>query len=92
MFGAHPQAAADSSLLFVAAAALDAQLPEQWRLRSRLEAVESTRSVTKADLPHNDATPDIRVDPDSFAVHIDGELVEPQPVSEVPMAQRYFLF
>jgi urease subunit alpha len=40
----------------------------------------------------NDATPDVKVDPDSFAVRIDGELVEPAPVSELPMAQRYFLF
>ena len=40
----------------------------------------------------NDAMPDVRVDPDSFAVHIDGDLVEPAPVAELPMAQRYFLF
>jgi urease subunit alpha len=40
----------------------------------------------------NDATPEVKVDPDSFAVRIDGELVEPAPVSELPMAQRYFLF
>ena len=40
----------------------------------------------------NDATPAVRVDPDSFAVRIDGDLVEPAPVSELPMSQRYFLF
>ena len=54
--------------------------------------VSSTRSVTKADMVHNDAMPDVRVDPDSFAVHVDGSLVEPSPVAELPMAQRYFLF
>jgi urease subunit alpha len=48
--------------------------------------------VTKADMVLNDAMPDVRVDPDSFAVHVDGDLVEPSPVAELPMAQRYFLF
>jgi urease subunit alpha len=92
MFGAAPQTAADTSVFFVAGEAIDAELAQRWRLHRELEAVTNTRSVSKVDLLHNDATPDIRVDPDSFAVHIDGELVEPQPVSEVPMAQRYFLF
>jgi urease subunit alpha len=40
----------------------------------------------------NDALPDARVDPDSFAVHVNGELIEPMPATELPMAQRYFLF
>ncbi|MER7013974.1 urease subunit alpha [Saccharopolyspora sp. NPDC000359] len=91
-FGAQPRAAAASSVFFVAPVALDAQLPEQLQLSSRMVAVANTRDVGKADMRLNDATPDIRVDPDSFAVHIDGELVEPAPVAEVPMAQRYFLF
>lgn len=92
MFGAQPAVAVDSSVTFVAAAALATGLDEKWGLRSRLEAVDSTRSVSKTDMVHNDATPDIRVDSDSFAVHVDGELIEPQPVSELPMAQRYYLF
>jgi urease subunit alpha len=50
------------------------------------------RARTKADMVLNDVTPDVRVEPDSFAVHVDGELIEPQPVTELPMAQRYFLF
>ncbi|MBB5153781.1 urease subunit alpha [Saccharopolyspora phatthalungensis] len=91
-FGAQPRAAAASSVFFVAPVALDAQLPEQFQLSSGLVAVENTRATGKADMVHNDATPDIRVDPDNFAVDIDGERVEPHPVSEVPMAQRYFLF
>ncbi|MGX4687809.1 urease subunit alpha [Streptomyces sp. JNUCC 63] len=92
VFGSHVKAAAASSVHFVAPTALDAELPERLRLGRRVVGVTNTRSTTKADLPLNDATPDIRVDPDSFAVHIDGELVEPDPVSELPMAQRYFLF
>jgi len=50
------------------------------------------RSLTKDDLPENTARPDVRVDADTFAVTIDGELVEAAPATELPMAQRYFLF
>ncbi|WP_330271245.1 urease subunit alpha [Lentzea sp. NBC_00516] len=88
MFGATAGAA--SSVFFVAPEAIDAGIGE--RYARRVLPVESTRSVTKADMVLNDAMPDVQVDPDSFAVHIDGELVEPSPVAELPMAQRYFLF
>ena len=87
--GAAPRPAAASSAYFVAPEALDAELPP---LERRLVPVSSTRERTKLDMVHNSATPEVRVDADSFAVHIDGELVEPAPVSELPMAQRYFLF
>ncbi|CAL99981.1 urease subunit alpha [Saccharopolyspora erythraea NRRL 2338] len=92
MFGAQPRAAAASSMFFVAPDALEAGLPDRLGLSTELVSIDSTRGVTKHDLPHNSATPDIAVDPDSFAVRIDGDLVEQDPVSEVPMAQRYFLF
>ncbi|MEU3648996.1 urease subunit alpha [Lentzea sp. NPDC034063] len=88
MFGATAGAA--SSVFFVAPSAIEAGIGE--RYSRRVLPVESTRSVTKADMVLNDAMPDVQVDPDSFAVHIDGELVEPSPVAELPMAQRYFLF
>ncbi|KMS87939.1 urease subunit alpha [Streptomyces regensis] len=91
MYGASGAVAAESSLHFVAESA-DADLADRWRLRRTLVPVSSTRAVTKADMVLNDATPDIRVDPDSFAVRVDGDLVEPEPVGELPMAQRYFLF
>ncbi|GGM96642.1 urease subunit alpha [Lentzea pudingi] len=88
MFGATAGAA--SSVFFVAPEAVEAGIGE--RYARRVLPVASTRSVTKADMVHNDAMPDVRVDPDSFAVHVDGDLVEPSPVAELPMAQRYFLF
>ncbi|WP_435121383.1 urease subunit alpha [Amycolatopsis thermoflava] len=88
MFGAAPSVAAASSLYFVAPEALDAGLP----VTRPLVPVRNVRRVTKADMVLNDALPDIQVDADSFAVHVDGELIEPQPVAELPMAQRYFLF
>ncbi|WP_435069283.1 urease subunit alpha [Amycolatopsis thermoflava] len=88
MFGAAPSVAAASSLYFVAPEALDAGLP----VTRPLVPVRNVRRVTKADMVLNDALPDIQVDADSFAVHVDGELIEPQSVAELPMAQRYFLF
>lgn len=88
MFGATAGAA--SSVFFVAPEAIDAGIAD--RYARRVMAVTDTRSVTKTDMVLNDAMPDVRVDPDSFAVHVDGDLVEPSPVAELPMAQRYFLF
>ncbi|MEU0464018.1 urease subunit alpha [Amycolatopsis sp. NPDC006131] len=88
MFGAAPSVAAASSLYFVAPEALGTELP----VTRALVPVKNVRRVTKDDMVLNDALPDIQVDADSFAVHVDGELIEPQPVAELPMAQRYFLF
>jgi len=88
MFGAAPAVAAASSLFFVAPEAIGNDLP----VTRRLAPVRNTRGVTKADMVLNDALPDIEVDADSFAVRVDGEPIEPQPVDELPMAQRYFLF
>ncbi|MEU4446310.1 urease subunit alpha [Actinosynnema sp. NPDC050801] len=90
MFGAH--SAARSSVHFVSQQAVDADLADVLRLARPLVPIRNTRGVTKADMVLNDAMPSVKVDPDSFAVRIDGELVEPQPVAELPMAQRYFLF
>lgn len=92
MFGAAPLAAAAGSMHFVAPQAIEAGLAERLGTRTPMLAVADTRSVTKADMIANSALPDVRVDPDSFSVHVDGELIEPAPAVELPMAQRYFLF
>ncbi len=92
MFGAAGRVAGATSVAFVAPAAIEDGLEERLGLERRLVAVGNCRSVTKADMVNNDALPDIRVDPDSFEVRIDGEVIEQQPVTELPMAQRYFLF
>ncbi|HVX22680.1 MAG TPA: urease subunit alpha [Acidimicrobiales bacterium] len=92
MFGAAPAVVGATSLAFVAPAALDAGLADRLGLRRRLAAVGDTRHLTKADLPNNDALPRIEVDPDSFTVTVDGDVVEERPVATLPMAQRYFLF
>jgi urease subunit alpha len=85
-------AGADRSVTFVAPAALEDGLADRLGLRRQLEAVRPTRDVTKADMVNNDATPRIEVDPESFAIRVEGELVEPAPATELPLAQRYSLF
>ncbi|MHA7664282.1 urease subunit alpha [Mycolicibacterium sp. HS_4_1] len=92
MFGAHPTVAAGLAVHFVSPTAIEDDLAARLGLRRRLVPVKNVRSRGKADLPLNDAMPDIRVDPDTFTVRIDGEVWQEQPASELPMAQRYFLF
>ena len=92
MFGAYGEVPAQTSVAFVAEAAIDALLGDRSGVRRRLAPVADTRRVGKADLPLNDALPRIEVEPDTFTVRIDGEVIEPEPVTELPMAQRYFLF
>ncbi|MFG3140350.1 urease subunit alpha [Streptomyces sp. NPDC048211] len=92
MFGAVGRAPAANSFNFVSGAAIEDGLPERLGLGKRFVPITSTRGVTKADMRENDALPRVDVDPDSFAVTIDGEPVEPAPAAELPMAQRYFLF
>jgi urease subunit alpha len=92
MFGAAPRAVAAVSVNFVAPLAIDSGRLADLGVAKRFVAVLDCRSLTKADLPNNDALPDVRVDADTFAVTIDGELVAESPATELPMAQRYFLF
>ncbi len=92
MFGAAPAAAGATSLAFVAPAALEAGLAERLDVGRRLVPTADVRRRGKAELPENGALPDIRVDPETFTVSIDGEEVVPEPATELPMAQRYFLF
>ena len=92
MFGAAPTVAPGLSLAFVAPSAIEDGLPERLGLGRSVVPVTGTRSLTKADMPNNDALPAISIDADSFAVTIDGDPVEPQPAVTLPMTQRYFLF
>ncbi|MFJ6889535.1 urease subunit alpha [Streptomyces sp. M54] len=85
-------AAPNLSVSFVSPLALDHGLAARLGLVRELVAVRPTRHLTKADLPNNTALPAIDVDPETFAIRIDGELVEPAPASELPLAQRYSMF
>ncbi|OBA61889.1 urease subunit alpha [Mycobacterium sp. 1100029.7] len=92
MFGAAPAAAAATSVHFVAPQAIEAGLAERLAVNRRLVPVGDTSQLGKAALPLNDAMPRIEVDPDTFTVRIDGEVWQEDPPTELPMAQRYFLF
>ena len=92
MFGAYGAVPAATSLAFVSPAAVQDGLAARIAVSRRLVAVADTRRRGKADLPLNDALPRIEVEPDTFTVRVDGEVFEPRPPAELPMAQRYFLF
>jgi urease subunit alpha len=92
MFGALGSACAASSLTFVSQVALAGGIGEQLGLKKQLVAVQGCRSVQKSDLIHNGYLPQIEVNPQTYQVYADGQLLWCEPASELPMAQRYFLF
>jgi urease subunit alpha len=92
MFGAFGGALHASSFTFVSAAALADGLPQRLGLAKQVEAVRNTRAIGKRDMIHNDVLPVIEVDPQTYEVRADGELLTCEPAAVLPMAQRYFLF
>jgi urease subunit alpha len=92
MFGAYGKAVTASSLVFVSKAAVKAKLGDKLGVEKRLVAVEKTRSISKKSMIHNDATPNIEIDAETYEVRADGELLTCAPAETLPMAQRYFLF
>ncbi|MFF2454189.1 urease subunit alpha [Isoptericola sp. NPDC058082] len=83
---------ADTSLAFVAPAAIEDGLAGRLGLRRDLAPVAPTRDVTKADMRNNDALPEIDIRPDTFEIRVDGDLVEPAPAVRLPLAQLYSMF
>lgn len=92
MFGAFGLTPAVLGLSFVSRAALEDGLVEKLDLRKTAVAVECCRAIGKRDMLHNDAMPHIEVDPETYEVRADGELLTCEPASELPLTQRYFLF
>jgi urease subunit alpha len=92
MFGSFGKAISSTSLTFMSQAALDAKIPEQLGLKKQCVAVSGTRNISKADMKLNDALPEIEVDPETYQVKADGQLLTCEPAEVLPMAQRYFLF
>ena len=93
MFAAFGRALAASCITFVSAAALEADIGARFGLSRTLSAVRNTRGgIGKKDMIHNDATPVIEVDPETYEVRADGVLLTCEPAAVLPMAQRYFLF
>jgi urease subunit alpha len=92
MFGAFGKAVTASSVVFVSKAAAKGRLRERLGIGKQFVAVEHTRDISKKSMVHNGATPDITVDPETYEVTADGELLTCAPAEVLPMAQRYFLF
>ena len=93
MFAAFGKSLTTSSIVFVSQAALRNDLQERLGVDKDFVAVENVRSgISKKSMIHNDATPEIEVDAETYAVRADGELLVCEPAKELPMAQRYFLF
>ncbi|NDU91234.1 MAG: urease subunit alpha [Ferrovum sp.] len=92
MFGAYAGARLATALTFVSQAALDSEALVELDLKKPLEAVRGTRNLSKRDMIHNDALPHIEVDPETYEVRADGQLLACEPAESLPMSQRYFLF
>ncbi|WFR99833.1 urease subunit alpha [Rhizobium tumorigenes] len=93
MFGAFGKSLTNSSVTFVSQASLDAGLQDRLGVAKKLVAVKNTRGgISKASMIHNDLLPHIEVDPETYEVRADGELLTCEPATVLPMAQRYFLF
>jgi urease subunit alpha len=92
MFAAHGRARAATALTFVSGAALASDVPRRLGLARRAVSVSRCRAIGKRDMVHNAALPRIEVDPETYEVRADGELLRCEPARVLPMAQRYFLF
>ena len=92
MFGAFGKSVTAGSVVFVSKAAAKGKLRERLGVEKTFVAVEGTRKITKKSMVHNGATPEITVDPETYEVTADGELLTCAPAEVLPMAQRYFLF
>ena len=92
MFGSYGLACAATSITFVSQVALKEGIGDKLGLKKQLSAVKGTRTVRKADMIHNNYAPKVDVDPETYQVKADGELLTCEPASVLPLAQRYFLF
>jgi urease alpha subunit len=92
MFAAFGRAVRTTAVTFVSGAALQSGVPERLGLGRRIVPVRGCRSIGKRDMIHNNALPRIEVDPETYRVRADGELLTCEPARVLPMAQRYFLF
>ena len=92
MFGAFGRSVGASAVTFVSRAALEDGVRDRLGLQKEVLAVEGTRGIGKADMVLNAATPVIEVNPETYEVRADGELLTCEPARELPLAQRYFLY
>ncbi|KAB8128313.1 urease subunit alpha [Gracilibacillus oryzae] len=92
MFGSLGKAKYQTAITFLSQAAFDNNVHQQLRLEKQIGIVKNCRKIQKKDLPYNDKTPAIDINPETYEVKLDGEIITCEPFKEVAMAQRYFLF
>jgi urease subunit alpha len=92
MFGAYGKALHKTSITFVSQASVDKGVIEKYELQKIIKPVKNCRNISKKDLVHNDVTPQIDVNPENYEVKVDGVHITCEPATELPLAQRYFLF
>jgi urease subunit alpha len=92
MFGSFGGATAATSVTFLSQIAISSGVSQKLALKKMTKAVKNCRRISKKDMIHNEATPKIDVDPETYEVRVDGELITCEPARELPLAQRYFLF
>ena len=91
MFASFGKSLINSSFTFLSKNSLDQNIPSKLGLQKKCISVENTRNINKSHLKLNNKLPNISVDPQTYEVFSDGELLTCEPLDEVPMAQRYFL-
>jgi urease subunit alpha len=92
MFGAYGKALHHTCITFVSKTSLEKNIVQQYNLQKIVKAVSNCRAISKKDLVHNDGTPQIDVNPENYEVRVDGEHITCEPMKELPLTQRYFLF
>lgn len=92
MFGGYGKAVTNTCFSFVSKISLEKGIQKEYQLSRTLLPVEGCRNISKKDMVHNDATPEIRVNPENYEVALDGQVISCQPIDEVALGQRYFLF
>jgi len=92
MFGAYGKALSNTCATFVSQLSLDKGIVQQYGLQKMILPVKNCRNISKKDLIHNDATPQIDVNPENYEVKVDGEHITCEPIAVASLAQRYFLF
>ena len=92
MWGSHPASAALNSVAFVSEVSLSSGTVASYGLAKRVAAVRGCRAIGKKDMKWNDATPTMKVDPESYEVRADGELADIEPAEKLPLARYYNIF